>query len=418
MNREDSGDMEIALRRTVSEAVASARVTDIHTHVFPPSFGPLLLWGIDELLTYHYLVAETLRWTDMPYQQFWQMHRTDQADLVWQKLFIENSPISEACRGVLTVLKTLGMDVGERDLRNLRDSFKSLSVDEYIDRVFNLAGLDSVVMTNDPFDAVERAIWEASPDIDCRFKAALRLDGLLVNWLSGCRRLKEWGYSVSETLDAQTLGEVRRFLTEWANRMSALYMAVSLPDSFVYPDDSHMTDLIDECILPVARELNLPFALMIGVRRQVNPQLRLAGDAVGKADVGAVEALCAKYPDNKFLVTMLARENQHQLAVTARKFRNLMIFGCWWFLNNPSLIDEITRMRVELLGLSVIPQHSDARVFDQVLYKWSHSKELISSVLSDKYVESMRAGWTATSAEIERDVAKLLGGNFWTFIDR
>jgi hypothetical protein len=49
---------------------------------------------------------------------------------------------------------------------------------------------------------------------------------------------------------------------------------------------------------------------------------------------------------------VLARENQHELAVLARKFRNLHIFGCWWFLNNPSLVDEVTRMRVELLGLS------------------------------------------------------------------
>ena len=26
----------------------------------------------------------------------------------------------------------------------------------------------------------------------------------------------------------------------------------------------------------------------------------------------------------------------------ARKFANLMPFGCWWFLNNPSIIAEIT----------------------------------------------------------------------------
>ena len=31
-------------------------------------------------------------------------------------------------------------------------------------------------------------------------------------------------------------------------------------------------------------------------------------------------------------------------------------------LNNPSLVEEITRMRMELLGTSFIPQHSDARV--------------------------------------------------------
>ena len=41
------------------------------------------------------------------------------------------------------------------------------------------------------------------------------------------------------------------------------------------------------------------------------------------------------------------------------------LLGCWWFVNNPSLIDEITRMRMELLGTSFIPQHSDARILDQ-----------------------------------------------------
>ena len=41
----------------------------------------------------------------------------------------------------------------------------------------------------------------------------------------------------------------------------------------------------------------------------------------------------------------------------------------------PSLIDEITRMRFELLGTSIIPQHSDGRVLDQLLYKWDHSRQ-------------------------------------------
>ena len=87
-----------------------------------------------------------------------------------------------------------------------------------------------------------------------------------------------------------------------------------------------------------------------------------------------------------------ARENQHELCVYARKFGNLLPFGCWWFLNNPSLIEEITRMRVELLGTSFIPQHSDARVLDQLLYKWEHSKEIIGKVLIDKFGEMSRAG--------------------------
>ena len=90
---------------------------------------------------------------------------------------------------------------------------------------------------------------------------------------------------------------------------------------------------------------------------------------------------------------MLARENQHELCVAARKFGNLMVFGCWWFLNNPSLIEEIERMRFELLGTSFIPQHSDARVLDQLIYKWDHSRRIIGKVLADKYADLAETGW-------------------------
>ncbi len=41
-----------------SNAVIEVSVIDVHTHLFPPSHGDLMLWGIDDLLTYHYLVAE------------------------------------------------------------------------------------------------------------------------------------------------------------------------------------------------------------------------------------------------------------------------------------------------------------------------------------------------------------------------
>lgn len=115
------------------------------------------------------------------------------------------------------------------------------------------------------------------------------------------------------------------------------------------------------------------------------------------------------------MVTMLAREDQHELCVTTRKFKNLMVFGSWWFLNNPSLIEEITRMRMELLGLSFIPQHSDARVLDQLIYKWGHSRQIIASVLYDKYKDLLDAGWRFTEEEIIRDVKYLFGGSFLEF---
>jgi hypothetical protein len=100
----------------------------------------------------------------------------------------------------------------------------------------------------------------------------------------------------------------------------------------------------------------------------------------------------------------------------ARKFSNLHPFGCWWFTNTPQLIREITTMRLELLGTSFTPQHSDARVLDQVLYKWHHSRSIIADALSDKYVAAAEAGWEVTDTEIQRDVSELLGGGFQRFL--
>ncbi len=400
----------------VEKTVRETPVLDVHTHLYPASFGELLLWGIDELLTYHYLVAEVFRRTDVGYDAFWKMSKTEQADLIWRLLFVENSPISEACRGPLTVLKTLGVDVGSRDLKKIRKYFARQTPEGYVDTVFELGKIRRVVMTNDPFDPTEYAMWDQGVQGDERFATALRIDALLNNWPQSVGQLHKWGYDVKAKIDWATIRDVRRFLMDWIERIHPLYLAASLPPDFAYPEKSVRAQLLAECVLPVAHKAGIPFAMMIGVKKLVNPELRLAGDSVGPADGAVLENLCRDFPDNRFLVTLLARENQHQLCVIARKFGNLMPFGCWWFLNDPSLVEELTRMRTELIGLSYIPQHSDARVLDQLIYKWEHSRRIIASVLTDKYQDLAETGWYVTSEDIRRDVSNLFGGNFERFL--
>jgi hypothetical protein len=400
----------------VESALFDTPVLDIHTHIYSAGFGDLLLWGIDELLTYHYLVAEVFRAAPLEYARFWEMSKREQADYIWKHLFIERSPLSEACRGVITCLQMLGLDPSERNLGRHREFFTDMTPEKYLDLIFQKSNVRQVVMTNDPFDDLEHPVWERGGDSDPRFRAALRIDKLLVDWESACPRLREWGYDVEPGLGPWTLREIRRFLEDWNRKMNPVYMAASLPWSFRYPDNTPGSVIIERCILPVGREKGLPFAFMIGVKRLLNPELRLAGDSVGKADIGTVENLCSRNPENKFLVTMLSRENQHELCITARKFPNLMIFGCWWFLNNPSIIEEMTRERLELLGLSMIPQHSDARVLDQLLYKWRHSREVIAAVLKEKYRNLTEAGWNISEKEIRRDVEYMFGRTFEDFI--
>jgi hypothetical protein len=407
-----------ALRETVLEVVERTPVYDIHTHLYDPAFGELLLWGIDELLVYHYLIAEGFRQFDLGYDEFWALSKTEQADAIWKALFIDHSPISEACRGVLTVLNALGLDVKPRDLPALRRHFAEWKVGDFTSRCMELANVRKVCMTNSPFDELERPVWERGFPRDPRFVAALRIDPLLVDWENTAPKLAAWGYDVQADFSGRTFDEVRRFLADWTRRIDAQYCMVSLTPDFAFPAHSPVSQLIQHAIMPHGEEHGQAFALMIGVKRNVNPRLRLAGDSVGCSDITAVENLCSEFPNNKFLCTMLARENQHELCVTARKFRNLHVFGCWWFLNNPSTIEEMTRMRIELLGMSVTPQHSDCRVLDQLVYKWSHSRAILGKVLVEKYEDLAATGWEPTRAEIERDVRDFFGGALESFLAR
>jgi hypothetical protein len=400
------------LRAEVEIVVNSTAVIDAHTHLFPPEFDQLSLFGIDELLSYHYLTAEVFRSTQIKYEQFWAMSKNERADLVWKTLFVDNTPTSEAAQGIISVLDAFGLDTRAADLDEARSFFNSQRLPEHIDQVLDIARVSSVVMTNDPLDQEEGQIWKARVDADKRFKASLRLDRLLNNWEEAIRGLSRQGVFVAWDLPAADVTGIRNWLDQWIQRMNPVYMAVSLPSKFQFPYDDVRERLLREVVMPAAKEHSLPLTLMVGVRRAVNPNLRDAGDAVGQADVTAIERLCAAYPDVRFLATFLSRENQHQLCVAARKFNNLMPFGCWWFLNNPSIVSEITRERLELLGQSFIPQHSDARVLEQLIYKWKHARRPIAEALCISYEQLLLNGRAVTREEISRDVNRLFSGNF------
>src|SRR5499425_3767090 len=79
----------------VADVLDATQLIDIHTHLYPPSFGKLGLWGIDELLTYHYLEAEFFRSSRTTPQQYWSLSKREQAEAIWHTLFVENTPVSE-----------------------------------------------------------------------------------------------------------------------------------------------------------------------------------------------------------------------------------------------------------------------------------------------------------------------------------
>jgi len=406
------------IESAVQDALTATQCVDMHTHLYPAAFGKIGLWGIDELLTYHYLEAEFFRQSEVKPEKYWTFSKQDRADAIWKTLFVENTPISEATRGVIAVLQAFGLPTEARDLREAREFFGEQSPDAHINNVLRMAGVSTVVMTNDPLDPEEMPVWMKGVEVDARFQPVLRLDRILREWSDPWEQLVSLGYNVDSRASVVCVAEIRRFLSDCCRRMRPIYMAVSLPDTFEFPAETPQGVLFREAVLPACREFDLPLSLMIGVRRQVNPRIRLAGDAVGRADLRSLETLCQKYPENRFLVSVLSRENQHELCVYARKFNNLMPFGCWWFLNNPSIVEEITRERIEMLGTSFIPQHSDARVLEQLIYKWANTRRTLAPILTKSYSTLIEDGRNVSRDEIQRDVEKLFRSNFENWVGR
>jgi len=341
---------------------------------------------------------------------------------------------------VLTTLARLGLGdlMAARDLAGIRAWFEAQDPEEHCERIFRLAGVRYAVMTNIPYVPAEAEHWRAVPSkpVSRRFRTALRIDTFLKgDWAAVCSAL------VAEELEP-TFEGAREYLRKWASILKPEYMMASTPDDWHFPEpgtingdvpspgDKKMlvrayrkptpTTLMEQVIAPVCEELSLPIALKLGALRGMAPALDpcCGGDGVVGSDIGSLQRLCARFPRVKFLATVLSRNNQHEMTVVSQKTRNLHLYGCWWYCNNPSIIDELTRMRVELLGTAFTAQHSDCRVLEQLLYKWVHSREVIGKALLFYYERLVRSGWRLTRDELRRDVWNLLGGSYEEFMAR
>ena len=85
-------------------------------------------------------------------------------------------------------------------------------------------------------------------------------------------------------------------------------------------------------------------------------------------------------------------------------------------MNNPSIVEEISRERLEMLGTTFIPQHSDARVLEQLIYKWKNTRRTLAPILANTYELLAHDGRPVTRLEIREDIERLFRTNFETWV--
>jgi hypothetical protein len=398
------------LAGVVRKTVANVKIIDVHTHLFPFEFNSLFQSGLEDILTYHYLTSEYLSSAKEPPDLFYSHSKADQARKIWQYLFVSRSPISEAARGVVTLLMQLGIDFSEKSYEKVLVQFGEMQHNsEYVEEIFRMSNVEKLVMTNNPFDDEEwRFLCKHNWNTDM-YLISIRMDDLFVARVPVEQRLQDRGYDIHFTENARCKNEFIRFLEDMARLWSPKYFSLSLGAQML--DSLLENPWFSGAFLPWLAAKKIPLALMLGVRRRINPLYRLGGDGTGEVSLNSLETLLVRFPENKIMVTTLSRGSQHRLAVLGKIFPNLYVFGFWWFVNQDSLVSEILKMRIEMLGFNFIPQHSDARVLEQLIYKWGHFKVISSDVLIEYYAKLVNCGWYLSREEIKRDIDFLFRGN-------
>ena len=378
--------------------INSTPIFDLHTHLFPPTHEGYFLLGFKNLLNYHYLIAELLTATNIDASVFYSYNDEKKASLIWNELFEKRTPVSEACAGVLSILKELNIEINNKSFLSICDEYdRKIQSDK---NILDLSNVSSLVMTNNPFDLDEWSLFNTNNWDKKIYLASLRLDDLILDYEEALKKAKDQTSNQENTIVT--------YLEKCYSQSNPVYAAVSLNLETFHTifEDSFWKD-----ILVWLENKNLPLSLMLGVKRAVNKDFGLAGDGIGDINLKELSNLCNLFPNNKFLVTCLSLNDQHELTVLARKHPNLRIFGFWWFMNQPTIIKQILKMRIDMLGFSFIPQHSDARVSDQLIYKWSHFKKILHPILLEYYQELLDKNFPISENILQRDIDNLLSGN-------
>lgn len=374
----------------IEKFVNSTPIFDIHTHLFPSKFKKYYNVGLVKLLNYHYLKAELFSLGNIKIRNFNNLDDNKKAKIIWNNLFLNRYPLSTATQGVLRILKLYGVD----DVNQKFDKILKITNDNQLSEedIFKITNIKQVVMTNNPFNKEERKILNLNRDN--KYLNSIRIDDLFMEPKNKKNLFTSYYLSSNEKIKI-AIREIKKILKN--NKPSYFSLSSENLDEF-------RNQLFFDDFLPLLRQSKTPMMLLIGVKRQVNKLYKDAGDSIGTFNFNNLEKILIKFPNNNFLVSCLDYRDQFKMNVLARKFQNLKIVGFWWFNNNESVIENLLKQRFELLGDSFILQHSDARIVDQLVYKWLDFKSIYIKVMVEKYHKLLSLGYKIKTIDLEKKI--------------
>ena len=314
--------------------------------------------------------------------------------------------------------------IGPSDVGDLFDKVeKRTAAPNWPDEVFRKTNLEAIFLTNEFDDPLEG--FDTS-----RYVPSLRTDDLVFKFDDAKVRERfakatgaEPGSMAAVCNGLGTLFE--RFVAKGARAC-----AISLPPDFEpqrpteretdeafarllggssSPDDVRTVGyriffvLADRC-----EEFNLPFDLMIGVRRNVYRAGVFQGTDLfdQRTSLYQYRHLFNEMSRVKFPVSVLTHLQNQELVAYSWIFPNVLPCGHWWYSNTPSYIDADLRSRLEAVPAGKqIGYYSDAYKLEFVLPKFAMYRRCLAGVLLRDFV--VARGWSEERAlELGRAVLR------------
>ena len=152
------------------------------------------------------------------------------------------------------------------------------------------------------------------------------------------------------------------------------------------------------CIADGCRKHDIPFQLMIGVRRGLYPHGVYQGQDLftPTSTMEDYAYLFSTYPDVDFPVSVLPTTQEQELRTYGWLVHNVYPSGHWWYANIPEDIAPALAARIGAFPKNKgLGYYSDAYKLEFVLPKFTMYKEVLAQVLTERVVQSQRSRWMA-----------------------
>ncbi|MCA9133680.1 MAG: glucuronate isomerase [Planctomycetales bacterium] len=409
--------MTETLKKQLFTELNSLVLIDPHTHINPHSPASSTL---ADFLGYHYY-TELAHAAGMPRERIEDASLSPKEKvgrLVEGLGHIDNtvqlSWMLEAAR------ELFGLEIERLDASNWEQLFDAAQAKfdqpDWEERVLQLSKLEAVFLTNDFDDSLEG--FDTTRYVPC-----LRTDELVFHLARPAVRARLAQCANSELLSLEDLRTALRQRFEHFKEHGARACAISLPPHFAPQAISDaqaeraLSKLLSEQeqasdedkstvgywvfwqLASNCQQFELPFDLMIGVKRAVYPGGVFQGQDLYDSRLSLIQygELFNAFPQVTFPVSVLASVTNQELVSYAWIFPNVVCNGHWWYSNTPSFIDRDLHARLEAVPRNkLIGYYSDMYKLEFALPKFAMYKRCLAGVLAEHFVGAM--GWSEQRA--------------------